>query len=87
MNTSKPELPSFHINPSQLTHMAVDLIKKTQTATKQLLDKLSPPDATFENVILSMAKIDNDIKSKVQIWHSFRPFRPHWSYVKHPRSL
>ncbi|OKP13804.1 Saccharolysin [Penicillium subrubescens] len=44
--------------------MAVDLIKTVRTGTKQLLDKLSPRDATFENVILPMAKIDNDIKGK-----------------------
>jgi metallopeptidase MepB len=87
MKTSRPELPSFYVNPSQLTHMAVDLIKTVRTGTKQLLDKLSPRDATFENVILPMAKIDNDIKGKVQFLAFFQAFRPHWSYSKHPRPL
>lgn len=76
MKTSRPELPSFHVSPSQLTHRAVDLIKDIQTATKQLLDKLSPRDATFENVVLSMAKIDNNIKSKVQFLAFFQAVSP-----------
>lgn len=76
MKTSRPELPSFYVSPSQLTHMAVDLIKQIQTATKQLLDKVSPRDATFEDVVLSMAKIDNDIKSKVQFLAFFQAVSP-----------
>jgi metallopeptidase MepB len=76
MKTSRPELPSFHVNPTHLTRMAVDLIKTVQTATKQLLDKLSPRDATFENAILPMAKIDNDIKSKVQFLAFFQAVSP-----------
>jgi metallopeptidase MepB len=76
MKTSIPELPSFHISPSQLTHIAVDLINGIQTATKQLLDKLTPQDATFENVILSMAQIDNYIKSKVQFLTFFQAVSP-----------
>ncbi|EPS31657.1 hypothetical protein PDE_06614 [Penicillium oxalicum 114-2] len=76
MKTSRPEMPSFHVRPSQLIQRAVDLIKDIQTATKQLLDKLSPQDATFENVVLSMAKIDNNIKSKVQFLAFFQAVSP-----------
>jgi metallopeptidase MepB len=76
MDTSRPELPSFRVSASQLTHMAVDLIEGIQTATKQLLDKVSPRDATFENVVLSMAIIDNDIKSKVQFLAFFQAVSP-----------
>jgi hypothetical protein len=52
--------------------MAVDLIKEIETATKELLDKLPPRDATFENAGLSMAKIDNNIKNKAQFLAFFR---------------
>lgn len=73
---SIPELPSFHITPSQLTNSAVNLIDEIQTAKKQLLDKLTPQDAAFENVVLSMAKIDNDIKRKVQFLAFFQAVSP-----------
>jgi Zn-dependent oligopeptidase len=76
MKTSIPELLSFHVSLSQLSHSAVDLIKEIQTATKQLLDKLTPRDATFENVVMSMAKIDNDIKSQVQFLVFFQAVSP-----------
>ncbi|RHZ51502.1 hypothetical protein CDV55_103765 [Aspergillus turcosus] len=76
MKTSIPELPSFHVSPWQLTHSAVDSIKEIQTATKQLLDKVMPRDATFENVVLSMAKIDNDIKRTVQFLAFFQAVSP-----------
>ncbi|KAJ5153222.1 uncharacterized protein N7482_009700 [Penicillium canariense] len=76
MKTSIPELPSFHVSPSQLTHSALDLINDIQTATEQLLSKLTPRDATFENVVLSMAKIDNEIKSKVQFLAIFQAVSP-----------
>ncbi|KAF7117686.1 hypothetical protein CNMCM5793_006809 [Aspergillus hiratsukae] len=73
--------------PSELTHIAVDSINEIQTAAKQLLDKLTPQDATFENVVLSMAEIDNDIKIKVQFLAFFQAVSPSWSYVKNRRSL
>lgn len=76
MKTSIPDLPSFLVGPSQLIHSAVDLINEIQTATKQLLDKLTPRDATFESVVLSMARIDNDIKSKVQFLAFFQAVSP-----------
>lgn len=75
MKTSIPELPSFHVSPSQLIHGAMGLIKEIQTATKQL-DKLTPRDATFDNVVLTMAKIDNNIKSKVQFLALFQAVSP-----------
>lgn len=76
MKTSRPELPSFHVSSSQLTHIAVNLIKETQTAAKQLLDEISPRDATFDNVVLSIAKTDNDIKSRVQFLAFFQAISP-----------
>jgi metallopeptidase MepB len=76
MKTSRPALPSFQVSPSQLTQMAVNLINRIQTATKQLLDKVSPRDATFENVVLSMANTDNDVKSKVQFLAFFQAVSP-----------
>jgi metallopeptidase MepB len=76
MKTSIPELPSFRVSPSQLTHSAEDLIKEIRTAIKQLLDTPTPRDAAFENVVLSVAKIDNDIKSKVQFLAFFQAVSP-----------
>ncbi|KAJ5963101.1 hypothetical protein N7481_013406 [Penicillium waksmanii] len=76
MKTSRPEPPSFHVSPLELTRMAVDLIKEIETATKKLLDKLSPQDATFDNVVLPMATIDNNIKSKVQFLAFFQAVSP-----------
>ncbi|KAJ5826887.1 hypothetical protein N7447_003650 [Penicillium robsamsonii] len=61
-----PELPTFNISPSTLLDIATDLVNQVQQATNDLVNRVSPQNATFENALRPLADIDNEVKGKVQ---------------------
>lgn len=67
MKDTIPEPPSFDISPSQLVQIAKTVSQDMQAATKRLVDAITPQDATFDNAILSLADIDNNLKGKVPV--------------------
>jgi metallopeptidase MepB len=76
MKDTIPEPPSFDISPSQLVQIAKTVSQDMQAATKRLVDTITPQDATFDNAILSLADIDNNLKGKVQFLAFFQSASP-----------
>ncbi|OQE04995.1 hypothetical protein PENVUL_c028G07869 [Penicillium vulpinum] len=73
---SIPEPPNFNISPSTLLEIATGLINHLQQASNDLISRVSPQNATFENSIRPLADIDNEIKAKVQYLALFQAVSP-----------
>ncbi|CAI7594628.1 unnamed protein product [Penicillium discolor] len=61
-----PELPTFNLSPSTLLDIATDLANQVRQAADDLVNNVSPQNATFENTLRPLADIDNELKGKVQ---------------------
>ncbi|KAJ5194069.1 hypothetical protein N7491_001405 [Penicillium cf. griseofulvum] len=70
-----PELPTFDLSPSTLRDIATDLVQVRQ-AVNDLVNHVSPQNATFENTLRPLADIDNELKRRVQYLALFQAVSP-----------
>ncbi|KAJ5725344.1 thimet oligopeptidase [Penicillium malachiteum] len=62
-----PRPPRFDISPEDLEEQAKDLIYHTKQATTHLISSCTEiTSASFESIILPLARIDNEVKDRVQ---------------------
>ncbi|OQE41462.1 hypothetical protein PENCOP_c005G02375 [Penicillium coprophilum] len=71
-----PKLPIFNISPSTLLDIATELVSQVQQASNDLVNRVSPQNATFKNALLPLADIDNEVKGKVQFLALFQAVAP-----------
>lgn len=71
-----PDLPTFNLSPSTLLDIATDLVNQVRQAANDLVNHVSPQNATFENTLRPLADIDNELKGKVQYLALFQAVSP-----------
>ncbi|KAJ5789783.1 Neurolysin/Thimet oligopeptidase N-terminal [Penicillium psychrosexuale] len=76
MTSTIPELPIFNLGPSTLLDIATDLVNRVQQAANDLVNRVLPQNATFENTLRPLADIDNEVKGKVQYLALFQAVSP-----------
>ncbi|KAJ4861385.1 hypothetical protein T069G_02339 [Trichoderma breve] len=68
--------PLFGATSSFITERARQLIQRLRQAQRQIMDTLSPEDASFSNILMPLAQAENAASADRWLVTSYRNFSP-----------
>lgn len=65
--SGSPPPVKFNLTPSQISALAEKLVQRANHGTNEITSSVGPHEATFENTLLPLSQVENEIRCEVEV--------------------